>query len=323
MLRNLDLSSCSLPSGLCGPIQLHVYPCSSVYFANCQLSPDTQGADPCIHVLVFVTRFLHADALGWLAYLRPAAEQLQRLDISDNPLLRLNSCSKCPHHANLSSAHGTACCCLFVCRAYTARIDCTHYSLTQHAEDKTHSAEQLLETSMLFEDAPLRLLSIHHTGMNNEDLCLLFNQLTADPEEISTQAYLTCLKLGPAVHWTSASDQQASQPVPFTTETLQHMTDMLKGLSELEVLQVWGLDAEQQARLAHAWSSIKAHPGHVTTTADSFRICISPGYTFPCAQFLSGCALEVSTEQQTSLHIAATCMLLDTPLCLTSSTLKD
>ncbi|KAL0018705.1 hypothetical protein WJX79_006061 [Trebouxia sp. C0005] len=113
MLRNLDLSSCNLPS----------------------------------------------DALGWLAYLRPATEQLQRLDISNNSLLRLNSC------------------------------------------------KQLLETSMLFEDAPLRLLSIHHTGMTNEDLCLLF---------------------------------------------------------------------EQQARLADAWSSVKAHPGHVTTAADSFRICTSP-----------------------------------------------
>ncbi len=146
---------------------------------------------------------------------------------------------------------------------------------------------------MLFEDAPLRLLSIHHTGMTNEDLCLLFNQLTADAEEISTQAYLTCLKLGPAVHWASASDQQASRAVPFTPETLQRMLDVLKGLSELEVLQVWGLDAEQQARLADAWSSVKAHPGHVTTTADSFRICTSPRYTFASVQFLSGGAHEV------------------------------
>jgi len=47
-------------------------------------------------VLAFVTGFLPADALGWLAYLRPATEQLQRLDISNNPLLRLNSCSKRP-----------------------------------------------------------------------------------------------------------------------------------------------------------------------------------------------------------------------------------
>ncbi len=147
---------------------------------------------------------------------------------------------------------------------------------------------------MLFEDAPLRLLSIHHTGMTNEDLCLLFDQLTADPEEISTQAYLTCLKLGPAVHWTSAS---ASQAVPFTPEILQHMVDMLKGLLELEVLQVWGLDAEQQARLADAWSSVKAHPGHVTTAADSFRICTSPRYTFPCVQFLSGGVHEVYQYQ--------------------------
>jgi len=173
--------------------------------------------------------------------------------------------------------------------AYTAHIDCTDVSLTQHAEAKRHSAEQLLETSMLFEDAPLRLLSIHHTGMTNEDLCLLFDQLTADPEEISTQAYLTCLKLGPAVHWTSASDQPASQTVPFTPETLQRMVDMLKGLSELEVLQVWGLDAEQQARLADAWSSVKAHPGHVTTTTDTFRICTSPWYSSPCMQSLRQC----------------------------------
>lgn len=184
-----------------------------------------------------------------------------------------------------------------MCLAYTARIDCTDSNLTQHADDKTHSAEQLLETSMLFEDAPLRLLSIHHTAMTNEDLCLLFNQLTADPEQISTQAYLTCLKLGPAVHWPSASDQQVSQAVPFAPETLQCMIDMLKGLSELEVLQVWGLDAEQQARLADAWSSVKAHPGLVTTTADSFRICTSPRYSFPCAHFSLRQCLEVYQYQ--------------------------
>jgi len=176
-------------------------------------------------------------------------------------------------------------------------MDCTDFSLTQHDEAQRHSAEQLLETSMLFEDAPLRLLSIHHTGMTNEDLCLLFTQLTADPEEISTQAYLTCLKLGPAVHWASASNQQASQAVPFTSETLQHMSDMLKVLSELEVLQVWGLDAEQQARLADAWSSVKIHPGHVTTTADSFRICTSPRYIFSCVHFLSRSAHEVYQNQ--------------------------
>jgi len=180
---------------------------------------------------------------------------------------------------------------------YTACIDCTDYSLRQYAEAKRHSAEQVLETSMLFEDAPLRLLSVHHTGMTNEDLCLLFNQLTTDPEEISTQAYLKCLKLGPAVQWTSASDQQASQAVPFTSETLQHMVDMLKGLSELEVLQVWGLDAEQQARLADAWSSVKAHPGRVTTAADSFRICTSPRYNFPYLQCLSGSVHEVYQYQ--------------------------
>ena len=176
-------------------------------------------------------------------------------------------------------------------------MDCTDFSLTQHDEAQRHSAEQLLETSMLFEDAPLRLLSIHHTGMTNEDLCLLFTQLTADPEEISTQAYLTCLKLGPAVHWASASNQQASQAVPFTSETLQHMSDMLKVLSELEVLQVWGLDAEQQARLADAWSSVKTHPGHVTTTADSFRICTSSRYIFSCVHFLSRSAHEVYQNQ--------------------------
>ena len=58
--------------------------------------PAVRNADPCIHVMAFVIGFLPADALGWLAYLRPATEQLQRLDISNNSLLRLNSCSKRP-----------------------------------------------------------------------------------------------------------------------------------------------------------------------------------------------------------------------------------
>lgn len=36
-----------------------------------------------------------ADAFGWLSYLRPATEQLQRLDMSQNPLLRLSTASEC------------------------------------------------------------------------------------------------------------------------------------------------------------------------------------------------------------------------------------
>ena len=41
-----------------------------------------------------VTALVHADALGWLSYLRPATEQLQRLDLSRNPLLKLSSASE-------------------------------------------------------------------------------------------------------------------------------------------------------------------------------------------------------------------------------------
>jgi len=126
---------------------------------------------------------------------------------------------------------------------------------------------------MLFEDAPLRLLSIHHTGMTNEDLCLLFNQLAANPEENATQAYLTCIKLGPAVRWVSAPGQQCSEPVPFEPETLQQMIRVLGALPELQVLQVWGLDEEQQASLTDAWKRTKGEPGHVGTAVDSFRIC--------------------------------------------------
>lgn len=38
-----------------------------------------------------------ADALGWLSYLRPATDQLQRLDLSHNPLLSLSTASKGKH----------------------------------------------------------------------------------------------------------------------------------------------------------------------------------------------------------------------------------
>lgn len=136
-------------------------------------------------------------------------------------------------------------------------------------------AEQLLETQMLLEDAPLRLLSIHHTAMTNEDLCQLFHLLSAAPEDNAAQAHLTCLKLGPAAQQPLPSEPQRTITVPFASETLQRLTDLLGSLSELQVMQVWGLQEDQQASLAGAWESVKGEPGHVTRSADSFRICVS------------------------------------------------
>ena len=116
------------------------------------------------------------------------------------------------------------------------------------------------------------MLSIHHTGMTNEDLCGLFNLLTADPEENATHAYLTCLKLGPAMQWASSLEQLASQPVPFSSETLQHLISLLEGLPELQTLQVWGLDEDQQLSVTEAWKGSKGEPGYVRIADASLRI---------------------------------------------------
>lgn len=129
---------------------------------------------------------------------------------------------------------------------------------------------------MLLEEAPLRLLSIQHTGMTNEDLCMLFHQLAGNPEENATQAYLTCLKLGPAVQWPSSPpEQHCSQAVAFAPDTLHQLISLLRNLPELQVLQVWGLDADQQSCLTDAWQAAKGNPGHVGTTVDSFRVSSS------------------------------------------------
>lgn len=124
---------------------------------------------------------------------------------------------------------------------------------------------------MLLEDAPLRLLSLHHTGMTNEDLCLLLTQLTANPNENAAQAYLTCLKLGPPVQWIGNNEHQHSQPVAFDTDTLQQMTHLVEKLPELQVLQVWGLDESQQFCLTETWKSSKGELCTVSLCDDSYR----------------------------------------------------
>ena len=130
----------------------------------------------------------------------------------------------------------------------------------------------MLEVQMLFEDAPLRLLSIHHTGMTNEDLRLLMKQLAANPDDNATQAYLTCLKLGPPVEWVGNAEAQTSQPVGLNSDSVQQLTGLLDKLLELEVLQVWGLDEHQQGDLTEAWKSVKQQQCNVSRPDDSFRI---------------------------------------------------
>ena len=125
---------------------------------------------------------------------------------------------------------------------------------------------------MLLEDAPLRLLSLHHTGMTNADLCLLLTQLTANPDENAAQAYLTCLKLGPPVQWTGHTEQQISQPVAFDGDALQQMTHLVEKLPELQILQVWGLDESQQHCLTETWNSSKREPCTVSLCDDSYRV---------------------------------------------------
>ena len=125
---------------------------------------------------------------------------------------------------------------------------------------------------MLFEDAPLRLLSLHHTGLTNEDLCLLLTQLAANPDENAARAYLSCLKLGPPVQRTGNAEQQTSQPVPFSSDALQQMTHLVEKLPELQVLHVWGLDESQQLCLTETWNSSKGEPCTVSLCDDAYKV---------------------------------------------------
>lgn len=125
---------------------------------------------------------------------------------------------------------------------------------------------------MLLEDAPLRLLSLHHTGLTNEDLCLLLTQLTANPDDNAAQAYLTCLKLGPPVQWIGNTEQQSSQPVALNSDALQQMTQLVEKLPELQVLQVWGLVESQQLCLTETWNRCKGEACTVSLCDDSYRV---------------------------------------------------
>lgn len=136
---------------------------------------------------------------------------------------------------------------------------------------------------MLLEDAPLRLLSLHHTGMTNEDLCLLFTQLTANPDENAAQAYLTCLKLGPPVQWVALTEQQTSQPTPFNSGALQQMAHLIEKLPELQLLQVWGLDESQQLCLTETWKSSKGEPCTVSLSNGSCRISSLARWPHACS----------------------------------------
>ena len=126
---------------------------------------------------------------------------------------------------------------------------------------------------MLLEDAPLRLLSLHHTGMTNQDLCSLLTLLTASPEENATQAYLTCLKLGPPMRWTDDAPPRARpQPVAFDCDTLQQLASLVEKLPELQVLEVWGLDESQQLCVTDAWTSSKGEACSVSSHDGSYRV---------------------------------------------------
>lgn len=134
---------------------------------------------------------------------------------------------------------------------------------------------------MLLEDAPLRLLSLHHTGLTNADLRLLLTELTANTDDNATQAYLTCLRLGPAVQWPDDPEHQSSQSVAFDTATMQQLISLIDKLPQLQVLQVWGLDDNQQMCLTEAWRSSKGELCLISTPADSFRITSASRYFLP------------------------------------------
>ena len=122
-------------------------------------------------------------------------------------------------------------------------------------------AEQTLDLQILLDTAPLRLLSLQHTGFSNVDLIVLCTLLTANPADSGTQASLTVLKLGPPVHWrTDSTGQQLSEATTFASDAMQQLMALPGSLPELQVLQVWGLDEEQQLTLREAWTAIKGAP---------------------------------------------------------------
>lgn len=89
-------------------------------------------------------------------------------------------------------------------------------------------------------------------------LCTL---LTANPDDSSTQASLTVLKLGPPVQWKAdTTEQQLSEATTFDSDALQQLVALPGSLPELQVLQVWGLDEEQQLTLTEAWTAVKGAP---------------------------------------------------------------
>ena len=99
------------------------------------------------------------------------------------------------------------------------------------------------------------------------------DQLAANSQQNATQAYLACLKVGPPMHSLSASTQQGSEAAPFQPETMHKVTQLISSLQELQVLQIWGLNAEQHSSLTNAWADAKGKPGYVAVSADAFRIC--------------------------------------------------
>lgn len=96
--------------------------------------------------------------------------------------------------------------------------------------------------------------------------------LTANPAECATQACLTALKLGPPVQWTTdCMGRQHSKAVSMDSDVLQQLLALPGHLPELQVLQVWGLDQQQQLDLKEAWNAAKGSPT-VYSDADSMRL---------------------------------------------------
>lgn len=146
------------------------------------------------------------------------------------------------------------------------------HSTQTHTLTYVVSAEQMLEVQILLETAPLQLLSLHHTGLSNASLSLLCSLLTANSEQCATAACLTVLKLGPPVEWaTDSTGQQLSKVVLFHSDTVQQLSALAGGLPELQLLQIWGLDEQQQLSVADSWTDAK---GNFTmqTTADFLRL---------------------------------------------------
>ena len=97
---------------------------------------------------------------------------------------------------------------------------------------------------MLLEAAPLRLLSLHHTGLSNADISTLCNLLTSNPTDCCTQAYLNVLTLGPPVRTSvDSSSQQQSETVQYEPATLQKLLTLPGQLPELQVLPAVSLHA--------------------------------------------------------------------------------